>query len=184
MGGLNLDFSIRTAPSTWVDSETQPADQDYTPKSGKRNAPKVHLGQKRADVFTGSVLMTLVSALVASIWYAGQLQETSALAAWAIPIGLLYALVMRLGAGSGDPDMRSMVCAVFYAATVFGVTYFVTRDEFRTVYGYEPAPGDIDHWLMRSRFDEPTVILSWVGGFWATIHMSYLLAARKRRKRL
>ncbi|MEZ5340039.1 MAG: hypothetical protein R2706_00905 [Acidimicrobiales bacterium] len=76
-----------------------------------------------------------------------------------------------------------MLCAVFYAVTVFGVTYLVTREEFWTIYGTEPGPADIDRWLLRSR--QRTRRCAELGRwFWATIHMSYLLGRKRKKHRL
>lgn len=179
MSALDLDFSIKGAPASWLDNEAD-QDESETVWRPKRKKHLTHLKGKPADVFTGATVMLLLGSVCGYAWYEGQLQENSPLAVWAIPIGILYAIVIRLASGKGDPDIRSMLSAIFYAVTVFGSAYMVIRHDFILIYGHEPGPSDIDHFMIRDRLQQPRVILSWAAGFWATIHVSYMTHGRKR----
>lgn len=183
MSGPDLDFSLKSAPDSWIEPEDTGQVTPYKNPNKDQRRQKVNLSQKPADVFTGSILLVLVSALVGAFWFTGQVNTQTPLAVYAVPIGVLYAVVLRLGAGRGDPDIRAMIASIFYGVTVLGTAYLVTRHNYISIYGHEPGPADLDRWLLRSRLGDPAIMLSWVGGFWAAIHVSYLFGRRKSKKR-
>ncbi len=180
MSALDLDFSIKGAPATWLDSEAEEEESEVAWRP-ERKRHLTHLKGKPADVFTGATVMLLLSSVVGYAWYTGQLEEGTPLAVYALPIGILYAMVIRLASGAGDPDIRAMISSIFYAFTVLGTAYMVVRHDFIMIYGNTPGATDLDHFIIRDRLQQPGVILSWAAGFWATIHVSYILHGRKRR---
>lgn len=179
MSGSDLDFSLRGAPPEWTEVEKKNA-EDRVIARPKASPPRPKVTRKPSDMFSGTVFALVVSAISSVGWFVLERNSPSPLPWLAVPVALAIVVAIRLGAGPGEQDIRAILAATLYLLTVIVAAVLVSNYQFQSIFGTSPSLAELDHWLVRTRLEDPMTMLNWVGGFWASIHLSYRLGGDGR----
>ena len=174
-------FSVRSVPDSWVAAQEEAGGLDTKPLKKNRPVRIVPIRQD-ADVLTGSVAALAISVICGVFWYMYETGDVGHSPWLAVPAGMLIAFAVRLGTGPDFSDLRATIALIFYFLTVFCTAFFIESHDFVLVFGERPGFAELQTELVRDRLTQPTTMLAWLVGIFATLQTGFALNRRQRRR--
>jgi len=172
-------FSMKSIPDTWVEAENDAGGADNTPLVKNRAVNVVPIRQD-ADALTGSVAALTMSVMSGTCWYLYESRDVVTSPWLAVPVGVLIAMAVRLGTGSGHGDVRATISLIFYILTVFITAFFIESRDFLLVFGERPGFSELQTELVRDRLTQPMTMVAWMFGLIANLQTGFALTAKKK----
>ena len=140
-----------STPAEWFEAELA-SPQDAAAISRHRNAPSLAPIRRKVDRATLG-LAAIVALIVTTLsWIAAELVGVFGSPWWAVPAGLLTALIIRMAAGPDGPDARATVASIVYLVSFIMVMVILTRREIHNIYGQADDVALLEQNLFRRRF--------------------------------
>ena len=171
-----LDLSRDQTPPEWLAAEQDSPQGDDRPltRTSARVAPK----GERASVFT-STISALAAALIGGIaWYWIEITGIYQGPWIAVALGLLMAVVVRIGSGGHESSYLGAVAVVGYLLTLLAVLLLITRRELLDVYGTIDGLQQYEDRLLSTRLRDPIHLLAYALGAFVTFQVTHLLRHR------
>ncbi len=173
----SLDFGLRTAPDSWHAAAEEAPEGDHTPLRHKRYVGSVPVSTQ-VDLITSFLAALAMSSIFGTFWYLLETNDGSRDPWYAIGLGVLIAVAVRLGGGRDHADSRAVVSVLFYLSTIFVVAYLVERHYNVELWGAGSSLAGSEKNLVRYRLTEPETLGAWCLGLAASVQVSYLLRRR------
>lgn len=167
-------FSMKSVPDSWVEAQHEAGGFDNSPLKHNRAVSIVPIRQD-ADALTGSVGALAMSVITGLCWYLYESRDIVSSPWLAIPVGMLIAVAVRLGSGGNHSDVRATIALIFYILTVFITAFFIESRDFLLVFGERPGFYELQTELVRDRLTQPTTMVAWVAGVFATLQTGFAL---------
>lgn len=167
-------FSMKSVPDSWVEAQEEAGGFDSTPLKHNRAVNVVPIRQD-ADAMTGSVAALAMSVITGLCWYLYESNDVLASPWLAVPVGVLISVAVRLGSGGNHSDVRATISLIFYILTVFITAFFIESRDFLLVFGERPGFYELQTELVRDRLTQPTTMVAWVVGVFATLQTGFAL---------
>ena len=170
----SLDFGLRTAPDSWHAAAEEAPEGDPLPLRRKRYVGSVPVSTQ-VDLITSSLAALAMSVVFGTFWYLIETDDGTRDPWFAVGLGVLIAIAVRLGGGRDHADTRAMVSVLFYLSTILVVAYMVERHYNLQLWGSNGSLAGSEQNLVRYRLTDPETLGAWCFGLAATVQVSYLL---------